>query len=294
VTSGGHAQGDTLVSIDDLIGSNHADTLVGDDAVNVIHGGFGEDYIFGGPQKDVLDGGAGNDTLEGGDDPDTLHDTGVDSGDWVTYFNTVGVGVGVDLTTGLGTGGALGDQYSGIENIFGSPQADGLIGDDNDNYIRGWDGDDSLLGGDGDDRLEGEDGGDTLIGGRGDDTLDGGDDTAADRFILFPLPQIMGVETIRNFDPDADGDQLVISAALFGILSLTDGSNFFNVGSAPTNTLGTGPTLINHHDGFSGDLYYDIDGAGGTAPVIIASAADDAGGIGFAIGLVVTDFDIVA
>ena len=49
--SGGHAEGDTLLEIENLVGSTFADTLIGD------------------LQSNVLDGGSGNDTLTGGAGP---------------------------------------------------------------------------------------------------------------------------------------------------------------------------------------------------------------------------------
>ena len=51
--SGGDAQGDTLSSIENIIGSAQADTLTGDGGVNTLAGGSG---------ADVLKGRAGNDT----------------------------------------------------------------------------------------------------------------------------------------------------------------------------------------------------------------------------------------
>jgi Ca2+-binding RTX toxin-like protein len=53
---------DTLVNIENLVGSAMNDTLKGDAYANVLSGGAG---------KDVLDGGAGNDTLAGGAGSDT-------------------------------------------------------------------------------------------------------------------------------------------------------------------------------------------------------------------------------
>ena len=59
----GHEVGDVLTSIENLIGSDEADTLTGDDEGNLLTGGLGNDTLDGGVGVDSLEGGAGNDTL---------------------------------------------------------------------------------------------------------------------------------------------------------------------------------------------------------------------------------------
>jgi len=58
-------------------------------------------------------------------------------------------------------GGALGDVFTFVEDIIGSPQGDTIYGDYANNTFRGRGGDDRLMGRGGDD---------TLIGGEGTDT----------------------------------------------------------------------------------------------------------------------------
>lgn len=72
--SGGDAAGDTLDGIENLIGSNNADTLTGDGGPNTIDGRGGNDHIFGGGDKDRLFGGNGDDRISGGQGVD--RDTG--------------------------------------------------------------------------------------------------------------------------------------------------------------------------------------------------------------------------
>ena len=67
---------DTLISIQDVVG-----TLFGDS----ITGNSGNNHLFGGSDNDTLSGGGGNDTLEGGVDQDRL--TGGAGADWFV-FNT--------------------------------------------------------------------------------------------------------------------------------------------------------------------------------------------------------------
>jgi Ca2+-binding RTX toxin-like protein len=64
--SGGDAGGDTLISIQKIIGSNSDDRLAGDYHDNILSGGAGNDTLIGGGGNDTLHGGPGDDTLTGG------------------------------------------------------------------------------------------------------------------------------------------------------------------------------------------------------------------------------------
>src|SRR5205807_2057066 len=69
---GGDAEGDQLVSIENIIGSSWNDTIVGDGADNRLEGGLGNDTLIGGGGRDTLLAGFGTDTLTGGADADTF------------------------------------------------------------------------------------------------------------------------------------------------------------------------------------------------------------------------------
>ena len=147
--SGGHAQGDTLNSIENLSGSRHADNLNGNSADNTLRGGGGNDMLWGG---------AGADTLHGGDNTDTA------------LYASSNAGVTVNLDTETGTGGhAQGDTLTEIENVNGSAHDDVLTGDSADNTLKGFGGNDTLIG---------LGGADALDGGIGNDTADYADSNA--------------------------------------------------------------------------------------------------------------------
>lgn len=64
--SGGHANGDQLISIENLIGSSHDDILTASDIGGTLDGLYGDDQLFGGAGFDTLIGGDGDDVLDGG------------------------------------------------------------------------------------------------------------------------------------------------------------------------------------------------------------------------------------
>ena len=146
--SGGDAEGDTLISIENLTGSGFNDTLEGDGANN------------------VLNGGAGTDTVS---------------------YEHAGAAVAVSLATtaAQNTGGAGTDTLSGFENLTGSAFDDTLTGSTAANVLMGLAGNDTLNGGAGADTLIGGAGNDTLVGGSGADILTGGLD--ADRYVFSAL-----------------------------------------------------------------------------------------------------------
>jgi Ca2+-binding RTX toxin-like protein len=150
---GGDALGDTLVNVEALIGSAHADKLYGNDDANELHGGGGDDrldggasidHLFGGDGADTLFGGAGDDFLIGGQGGDYL---GGGAGRDTAVYSGSDAGVNVSLATGVGRDGhAQGDTLVHVENLTGSAYADTLTGSRSGNVIDGGAGADTLTG----------------------------------------------------------------------------------------------------------------------------------------------------
>lgn len=205
----GEAAGDVLVGIENLWGSNYADTLNGTHAANTILGFSGNDTIFGYGGNDALDGGDGNDTIygssgndiiTGGAGDDTLYGDDIGYGatssndtfiggagsdymegglgfDTVSYASSSsGIGVNFGGATGW-QGDALGDKLYNIESVIGSEYNDVVYAGVNIAVtLDGRGGNDTLTGGNANDTLFGSFGSDTLYGGAGNDILNGGYD----------------------------------------------------------------------------------------------------------------------
>ncbi|TWF54972.1 beta strand repeat-containing protein [Neorhizobium alkalisoli] len=217
----GSVEHDTLVSIENVTGTDYADIIQGSSGDNVIKGGGGADWISGGAGDDKLYGEAGNDTLVGGAGSDLLDGgDGIDTADYAGESAGIYVQLGsgwqtsiaaaqsmsyADLATAVNNGTVEHDTLVSIENITGTNYADIINGSSGDNVIHGGGGADWIMGGAGNDTLYGDDGNDTLVGGTGNDTLYGGagNDT-------FNYTTGDGVDTI---DGGADTDTLNVTGS---------------------------------------------------------------------------------
>ncbi len=200
LASGGHATGDTLILIENLVGSDFDDSLFGDREDNALTGGDGDDVLNGRGGGDILDGGAGSNTAS-----------------YATSF----IGVTVNLADGTASGGdATGDTLLRIQNIEGSNYADVITGDKVGNTLTGLNGNDVLDGRAGDDVLLGGDGDDLLIGGLGNDILTGG---AGDDIFHYDAngPSLPNYDKIADFQAGANSDD-ILELEGFGYTSFED------------------------------------------------------------------------
>ncbi|MGV0758579.1 calcium-binding protein [Tistrella mobilis] len=222
--SGGTAAGDTLISIEHLTGSDHADILRGSDGYNAMQGGAGNDLIEGRGGDDLLNGDDGHDTLRGGDGDDNINGgegddvlaggAGVDQifggngFDVISYEDATGA-VKLDLRTGkvVDASGSL-DTFVSIEGAYGSAYDDVLTGTGGDNVLAGRNGNDLLRGGAGADQLDGDAGNDTATY---DDSLSGVEidlSTGTGRFGTAQGDVLSGIENVigSSFNDQLTGD----------------------------------------------------------------------------------------
>jgi Ca2+-binding RTX toxin-like protein len=270
---------DTILQVENIIGSAQADTLTGNAGNNLFIGGAG---------ADTFDGGLGFDT--------------------VSY---AGSQQKVNIQIGLATqqlGDAQGDAYTSIEKVIGSDVGDELYGTlaTNDflfgglgnDIIAGYDGKDVLDGGGGDDTISGTAGNQKINGGSGDDEIDGGSgadfinggtgvDTAtyqnslAGVTVNIGLPMKLLLKGQKGLG-DAKGDKLISIENLIG-----SSSNDKLTGSVGANSIDGGLGNDTLNGGAGGDQLTGNNGKdkllGGAGNDNMNGGADDdilSGGIG--------------
>ena len=204
---GSDAFGDTLVSIERLIGSNHDDIFAGtyqfvdagagNDTINAEHvgtalGGAGNDLIYG-SQLSTVNGGSGNDTIDvnGGWVTNYIaskgHDVVHGKIDYLDLSQTgTPAGWNVDLEAGnaVHLSSTNGIQYHTLQfdggfsyEVRGTTYADQLKGTDSANFISSHGGDDVVEGRGGDDFIQFYGGGRVVgHGGADQDTFSVGPD----------------------------------------------------------------------------------------------------------------------
>ena len=144
---------DTVVFIENILGSAYSDTLTGNGLANRIDGGNGDDRIYGGTGNDLLDGGFGFDVIDGG--------SGVDTTSYVFYSGSISANLTAGVVSFPGNS-TLVDTLISIENILSGSGNDIIVGSSVANLINAGNGSDIITGGGG---------ADILIGGLGNDVF---------------------------------------------------------------------------------------------------------------------------
>ena len=272
---GGGVGTDTLVNIENLLGSTFGDQLTGDANANYIGGEAGNDTIVGLTGNDILAGGQGDDRIDGGADSDLA-----------SYYAASG-GQGVDTLIS-------------IERLFGSRFTDTLTGNSQDNHIDGQDGADSVAGGDaqdvlfggaGDDSLSGDAGDDTITGDTGNDTIAGGagedvvtfSGTLADYRVQIVRSGVAVISDLRLGAPDGADTLTGVETARFSDGDILLGPSVLAISSTPLTQLegGSGTTqfsfMVERSGGVAGatTVAWTVAGMG----VDPATAADFSGGV---------------
>jgi len=204
VSDDGEGGQDTITGIENITGSNFADSILGNDLENVLTGGSGNDTLAGGEGDDTLDGAAGNDTA-----------------DYGRAIQAVDVNLSTGQATIDGEGGV--DTLISIETVSGSNFDDTLTGSD------------AVAG----ERLFGSLGDDILTGGAGNDTLDGGDDvdTADYTSVAGPITANLGSGIVTGDGTDSLVDIENITGTSLGDNIFGNGTNNTLLGGAGDDTI---------------------------------------------------------
>ena len=257
---GGSAQGDTLISIENVFGSNFNDTLTGNSGANQLHGGEGNDVIKGGGGNDFLDGGNGNDilgcdvfgqsTLDGGAGDDTFKGSGASDtliggagSDTVDFshmsFVTISLGDPLPYWAGLEDPHA---QFISIENITGAAGQDVLVGNGGSNVLRGQAGQDNLIGGGGADTMYGgtdsdhfyvDDAGDVVREYAGEGTFD-----VVWTSTSYTLTAGSEIEQFNAEDHNGTAQMSLVGNEFNNIINGNDGDNFISGGAGADSMNG--------------------------------------------------------
>lgn len=127
---------DTISGIENVIGTQYADTLLGSSSANTLEAGDGNDFLNGRTGNDTLDGGLGVDTVSFSDQTAGVTLTLLDTG---------------NATASVGNGDS--SIVRNVENLVGSAFDDVFAGNTANNTFTSSAGNDSYVGGGGSDTL---------------------------------------------------------------------------------------------------------------------------------------------
>ena len=216
---------------------NGIENVYGTRQADTITGNAANNYIIADAGVDVIDGRGGSDTVEFWSD-----------------FVTSGAVVDLSRATGQVRNDGFGNVETliSIENLYGTFRNDSLTGSSGANFLEGDDGADTLSGGGG---------ADTLVGGGGSDRLTGGGGADDFRFNTWD-GNAFGADRITDFVTGVD--DLVFDTEDFAGMDTT--LRFVN----GTQAGGSGASWF-YFDTATDRLFWDRDGIGGEAAVLIAT-----------------------
>jgi len=303
--NGGTAQYDTLVNIENILGSGYADVLAGTTGANIINAGAGDDRLIGSGGSDTFDGGTGShDIIDYSVDstgaansrPVTVYLGGFDEKGGNALSHGVSLpggysGYGLNKLDGQGTASV--DYYVNIEDIQGGTGNDILIGSGAANTISGGDGDDTLGGGGGGDRLDGGIGNDTLTYGWesvGVSVYLGGTDQTGHSVSGLSLPSGYTGGGFDNGSVDyyanienvigSSGNDLIVGSSDNNILNGNGGSDtIYGMGGNDSFIAGKGSAYLDGGTGIDKVDYSNF--AGGVSVDLASHHANNIGGVVF-------------
>ncbi|MDB5796961.1 MAG: Hemolysin-type calcium-binding repeat-containing protein, partial [Paucimonas sp.] len=282
---------DTLIGIENIVGSDFGDFLIGDNgaAGNSIEGGLGADTIRGNGGADTLDG--GTPTVPG------ALATSLSQFDWLDYRNAAVDGVTVDLGGGTASGKAPGSSGAvdfthtvrHFEAVMGSAQADNITGDASSNMLRGGGGNDRLDGAGGldwADFIEATVAGvDVVLGadvvtGNGTAVTRSGGSTGSDT--LISIERVRGTnfadaitgDSKDNFIRAMAGDNTIEGGAGFDFVDYAQATSNLNIDMRGNDTNAGGGFFLVNGVSFNGTANIANDRVSGIEAVLTGSGND--------------------
>ena len=246
---------------DDYIYAGHGgDDVRGGNGNNTVYLGSGSDKYIGGDDVDIVDGGSQDFIFTDSVDSSFKYNLSADlSGD----INTIHLGGGADEYKG-GTGADI--VYGGEDNdiirggdgenkLYGENGDDILIGGAGNDYLVGGNGNDIIYGYGGNNELNGDAGNDYIYGGDNADTIHGGD----------------GDDYIRGYNGD---NWLYGDAGNDNIYGQSDNDNLYGGTGADYLSPGTGNNFIDCGADNHMDMVRINNGANGVDTIVNATGSD--------------------
>lgn len=237
---------DAGAGVDTVFGSARADRFDGGGDNDTLNGGAGNDRLDGGTGIDTLQGGAGNDTFL----VDVLGDLVIEAANGGSDTVLASATYVLRNNQSIETLATVDAAATTAINLTGNNLAQTIRGNAGNNVLVGGGGNDKLLGGAGVDTLEGQAGIDTLTGGNG-----------ADRFV-FRQAGLNAVNADHIVDFAADDVLRFDAASGSGVLA----NGAFVVGTA---ALDANDRFI--YNNVAGELFFDADGNGAGAKILVAT-----------------------